>query len=388
MAVGQNPQRKVWFTMAQNKTEQRAARGQARKWLLSAALPAAALLVYWLFGSRRSFANSVAQGFSRPFRLFMGRLSAHIPFSMMEVVYAAIGVFVVVFLIVTVVRIVRGPRRWRVLLRRLLTLAVLVAYGLSLYVWIWGIDYNADTFTEISGMATDGVPADELYAVTKYFVTGAAASAGAVKRDADGHFAEDMDEYFAESVHVYDNLAKEYPTLAGQSLVPKKVFFSKFMSKTGFTGVYYALTGESNINVDAPACMIPFTIAHELAHQHGVCSEQEANFLGVAACLSSGMDVYVYSGYLAGSIYLMNALHDADYEKWEALYGEITGPYLTDWNDNNAYWASMRSQVTKASENVYDTYLKANGQQMGIKSYGACVDLLVTYYFGKLPAAA
>ena len=61
------------------------------------------------------------------------------------------------------------------------------------------------------------------------------------------------------------------------------MFFSRVMSAMNFTGVYFAFTGESNINVDAPACLIPSTIAHELSHQRGIASEQECNFLAVLA---------------------------------------------------------------------------------------------------------
>jgi hypothetical protein len=151
----------------------------------------------------------------------------------------------------------------------------------------------------------------------------------------------------------------------------------------GFTGVYFPFTGESSINIDAPACLIPFTISHELAHQRGIYSEQEANFIGIAACLTSGNTVYAYSGYLSGSIYLLNALYKADKDLWTQLRSLITGNMLVDWLDNNEYWSKMESAVTSASETVYDTYLKANGQELGMRSYGACVDLLVTYYLGK-----
>ena len=33
------------------------------------------------------------------------------------------------------------------------------------------------------------------------------------------------------------------------------------------------------MNVDCPACLIPETIAHEMAHQRMVASELEANFV-------------------------------------------------------------------------------------------------------------
>ena len=79
------------------------------------------------------------------------------------------------------------------------------------------------------------------------------------------------------------------------------------MSAMNFTGVYFAFTGESNINVDAPACLIPSTIAHELSHQRGIASEQECNFLAVLASTTSGDPVYEYSGWLMGYIHLGNA---------------------------------------------------------------------------------
>ena len=46
------------------------------------------------------------------------------------------------------------------------------------------------------------------------------------------------------------------------------------------------------------------TVAHELAHQRGIASEQECNFLGVLASTTSGNPAYVYAGWLSGYIYL------------------------------------------------------------------------------------
>jgi hypothetical protein len=40
--------------------------------------------------------------------------------------------------------------------------------------------------------------------------------------------------------------------------------------------------------------------------------------------------------------------------------------------------------VEESAEQTYDAFLKGNGQSLGIASYGACVDLLITYYYPKL----
>lgn len=145
--------------------------------------------------------------------------------------------------------------------------------------------------------------------------------------------------------------------------------------------MYFPFTGEANVNVDAPACLIPATIAHEMAHQRMVASELEANFVGIAACVTGEDVTYQYSGYLMGLIQLCNALYDVAPQTWQAIArSTFTAELSQDWQDNNQYWAAMRSPVEDRAEQVYDSFLKGNGQSLGIRSYGACVDLLVTYF--------
>lgn len=79
-----------------------------------------------------------------------------------------------------------------------------------------------------------------------------------------------------------------------------------------FTGFYFPFTGEANLNVDCPASFLPSTIVHEMAHQRGIASEQECNFIAIAVSLASGDPVYRYSGLLMGYVHLGNALYRAD----------------------------------------------------------------------------
>ena len=60
------------------------------------------------------------------------------------------------------------------------------------------------------------------------------------------------------------------------------------------------------------------------------------------------------------------------------IAGETFTPELfIDWKENNDYWAALESPVEEAAGDVYDSFLKSNNQELGIRSYGACVDLLV-----------
>ena len=117
------------------------------------------------------------------------------------------------------------------------------------------------------------------------------------------------------------------------------------------------------------------------AHQRGVAWEQECNFLGVLASVTSGMPDYIYSGWLLGFIHLGNALYETDPETYWAIRSTLPAAVEADLRDNSAYWDQFRDNVVeKVSDTVYDTALKSYGDANGMKSYSMVVELLVAYY--------
>ena len=44
------------------------------------------------------------------------------------------------------------------------------------------------------------------------------------------------------------------------------------------------------------------------------------------------------------------------------------------------YWKQFETPVQTVSNAVYEGFLQSYDQELGLKSYGACVDLLVNYY--------
>lgn len=227
--------------------------------------------------------------------------------------------------------------------------------------------------------------AADLYRVTKYFAGELKNSAGKIPRDQKGLFAVPRAQILQESMSVYDRVSREYPFLKFSDRIPKGVHFSRIMSRLDFTGVYCPFTGESNVNMDSPSCLLPSTIVHELAHQRGFSSEQECNFLAILASTTCKKADYTYSGWLLGYIYLGNALYRADRTEWKEVYSSLPETVRTDLNYNNAYWAQFQhSTVKKVSNNVYDRFLKGYGEKKGLQSYGTVVDMLVAYYKNKL----
>ena len=330
---------------------------------------------------QRAWMNALADHVTAPLKTALGRLWGAVPFSVMEVLYTLTGIAAVVYVVWSVVAVVRARgrrvrRAWGAALGAVC--AVLTVY--LLFCLLWGVNFWTDSFQDKSGIHEEAVSLEELTAVTAWFADRLAETADAVPRDEDGLFAASTEDILADYASVYDGAEALFPFLEFESQPPKAMFYSKFMSAMNFTGVYCPFTGETNLNVDAPACLLPATVAHELAHQRGIASEQECNFLAVLASTTCGDPVYAYSGWLMGYIHLGNALYDADREAWSAIRDNLPETVLTDLRDNNAYWAQYKGAASVAGQKVYDTVLKAYGDADGIRSYGTVVDLLTVYY--------
>ena len=355
-----------------------------RSILLPAALALPALLVglFYLLRGRKDLMAAWVGGVAAPVEQCLGRLWGVLPFSGLELLAAAFLVFNLVWVVRAAVLAVREREGRRAgLLRRAAALAAAWLWLWALLCWMWNVCYYAPTFSERSGLTARGYTPQQLLDTTVLFARSAAQLAPQVERDGEGHFAEDQAAYFQRAVSVYDNLAREFPFLDIPATRAKPLVCSRLQSLLGFTGVYSPFTGEANVNVDAPACLRPATIAHEMAHQRMVASELEANFVGIAASVTSGDAVFQYSGCLMGLVELSNALYDISPEAWQAVVEACFTPELrTDWNDNYAYWKALESSVDDAAERTYDSYLRGNGQSLGVASYGACVDLLIEYF--------
>ena len=130
-----------------------------------------------------------------------------------------------------------------------------------------------------------------------------------------------------------------------------------------------------------PACLLACTVAHELAHQRGITSEQEANFLAILAATTCGDEVYAYAGWLSGFIYLGNAIYKISPDLYRTLWSLLPETVQADLRFQSDYWDQFRDTVAQTvSTKVYDGVLKAYGDERGIQSYGTVVDMLVAYY--------
>lgn len=350
-------------------------------WLFSAL---GFILLFQLVKESRSLVNAIVNNVTAPIKKAIASLCAFVPFSVAEVLLCIAALGAVILLGFIIYQICRSANKGREALRWLEIILAIAATVYAGFCLLWGLNYYSDNFQELSGIYAQPLSLEQLEQTTRYFADMVSLTAPLVERDDNGIFAVPEADIFEQSAILYDGIEQVFPFLQKGAAVVKPVFFSELMSYTDFTGVYFPFTGESNVNVHCPQCMLPSTIAHEIAHQRGIAMEQEANFVSVLACSFSDLPAYQYSGYLLGYIHLGNALYSADPSRWQVINDTLSPYAKADLAVHSQYWRKYDTPVKSVTTGIYDGFLKSYGQQMGMRSYGAVVDLLVAY-FGDTP---
>lgn len=336
---------------------------------------------YFLLRSRSAAMHWIYSHITAPVHQRLSSLCDHVRFSVGELLIVLAVLLALAYLVWLVIHMVRQKQLLSGIYKIILTAVMLFSVIYGGFCILWGVYYEVASFQQESGIQRGLVSTEQLETVTQYFAELCNSYGQQVRRDEDGLFDEPLAPIFDRAETLYTQAEQEFPCLAGTSHRPKPFRFSRIMSYLQFTGFFFPFTAEANINVDSPACLVPSTIAHELAHQRGVAAEDEANFVAVLSSLSSVDPVYSYSGALLAYIYLGNALHKADKDAWSQVYWSLSEEVRADLTDNNAYWDQFETPVAKASDTVYNGFLQSYGQEQGLKTYGACVDLLVAYYY-------
>ena len=340
------------------------------------------LLLFYLLKNDRKIMTVLALQAAKPFRGVLARLCSFTVWSCAEWFLIAAAAAALAILVVTAVRAVRAGRSWFVpVVAGILLLADIASVLWFFLCFNWNCGYYAVPFSESAGIVTEETTAAELASVTEYFAEQVNAHATKVERDTNGIFRVDLDSVLERSPRLYDRITAEYDVLEGPELRVKKTRLARIMSMMTTTGYLFPYTGEANINIDMPDCFLPVTVAHEISHQRGVASEQEANFVAILVSVGDADEDFQYSGWLFGFTYLSNALYRADYDEWLRIRSSICEQANADLADDSAYWEQYeQTKTAERSDKLYDSYLKHNGQDLGRQSYGAVVDLLIAYY--------
>ena len=327
-----------------------------------------------------SFADKVSSGVGA----FLRRLFTDPPdlfsFSLFEAIICLIPV-ILTLLIFFAVRAFKRRRKCRFLL----TIVSIIGIIYTFYALMMGASYHTTPLEDKLSLDADAeITAAELDMTLDIIIPELNALAEEVGFDGSTTVMPySFDELSAKICDAYSIVSDTYGIVPKISTRAKPIYFSGVMSTFRITGIYTFYTGEANVNMAYPDYNLPFTVAHELAHQRGIMRENEANFVAFLVCISSADPYIRYSGYLNLFEYVASALHKADPQMYRQLFAELDVLAIREMSAYSEFFNKYRDSVaSEISGVVNDTYLTIQGTA-GTASYGMVVDLAVAYYKSK-----
>ncbi|KPI52698.1 membrane protein [Clostridioides difficile] len=323
----------------------------------------------------------------------LSKISGIFPFSLYEITIYIIVISVFLFLCSTVFTVFNKKKNLKAFLKNsILNILSIVSIVYFLFVVLWGINYNRiplettlinkynlENSTSIKSKQHSVKELTKLY---KFLVAKANEARRHTLQNKDGVVKSNTDYkgIINRAQLGYDNILDILPSVSGSYSKAKYVISSNLMCYTGITGIYFPFTGEANVNIAIPDLYIPCTVEHEMAHQRGFASEDEANFIAYITSIKHGDIDFNYSGYILALNYTASALSKVDYDAYVEISAGISDSVRRDLKNESEFWKKYEGKIDKISNEFNDSYLKANGIVEGTQSYGKMVDLLLTYY--------
>jgi hypothetical protein len=178
----------------------------------------------------------------------------------------------------------------------------------------------------------------------------------------------------------YQEIESAYPFLQYRNPSLKNSLYSTALTFMGYGGYLNPFTNEAQVNRLIPPFRYPVICGHEIGHQLGYSAENETNFIGYLVTASNTDPYFQYAAYAYASSYCLAEIRIRDAAAASGLYSAFNAGVQKNFNQLEAFWEEFENPMEPFFKNAFHSFLKANNQAEGIKSYNRIVTLLVTYH--------
>ena len=340
------------------------------------------LLLRFISSSFPTFAEYYTLYVINPLSSILGRFIGLFPFSIMEFgipVLVGFGIYRLIKMILFLVKNKTG--RKAKITSSLSKIFCIASAVFLLFNLIYGVAYDRYPFAQAASIPVQDATESQLIELCTALIFWAAEAREQAEEDENGVFRLDgtVRDTLRRAQAGFDELAPHYPTLAGNFGTVKPMLSSGLISYASILGIYFPFTFEAHINANYTAAGIPFSIAHEMAHQRGYAREDDANFIAFLACIASPYADFRYSGFFNALRYAMSQLFLLNEDAFFDLRDTYSDGMLRDLGMQRQFQEAHAGVVSDIAIAVNDAYLRANLQEEGVQSYGDFVDLLIAF---------
>ena len=317
------------------------------------------------------YSNGLYQFTSKALRYVLGWL----PFSVGDLFYTIAGIYIIRWLIINRKRIIKDTKAWCI---DVLSVISLVYFAFHLF---WGMNYYRLPLHETLQIENT-YTTEELITVTKKLIE----TSNSIHNNINPNDSLKVEmpytksELLDKTVYGYNALAEKFPHLKYNPSSTKLSIYSLPLTYMGFSGYLNPFTNEAQVNGIIPLYKYPTTACHEEAHQIGYAAENETNFIGCLAAIHNEDIYFKYSGYIFALRHCLNEMYRRDQGCYEDLVETINKGILKNYQESYDFWKSYKNPLEPIFKSTFNSFLKANNQDKGIKSYSYAVALFVNYF--------
>ena len=298
-----------------------------------------------------------------------------IPFSIGDILYAVLIILLVRF----IVRFIRNKNKNR----RALIFSFIA--GISIFYFcfylFWGLNYSRSSLFQKLELEQEEFNIVALEAVTEKILhqTTLLQQQLATHDTVAVIVPYSKTEIISLTAQGYEQLGAQFEFLSYYKPSIKKSLFSLPLTYMGFAGYFNPLSGEAQVDYLIPKVTLPFTSSHEVAHQLGIASENEANFIGFLAASNNKDPYFKYAAYLLVLRYALLDIKRYDKELFKSYLNRVPKGALKNIRESDEFWRQYNNPLEPIFKTFYDNYLKYNQQKDGLDSYNQIMNLLISY---------
>lgn len=338
-------------------------------------LPLQIVLVKW-FANYPAFieeyySNGMYQYTSKFFRHLLG----WIPFSVGDILYATLTILAVHYLITKRKYIKQKPL---VFLRNI---GVVLSIAYFTFHFCWGLNYYREPlYKTLQIKESHSLP--ELESFVSRLIEKTNTIHKTITEDSTKAVVMPYNkaEIYDLTTVGYTELQKKYPLFNYQTPSLKTSLFSTGLSYAGYGGYLNPFTNEAQVNGKIPLYRFPVVTGHEAGHQIGYSAENETNFIGYLVTVNNDDIYFKYAAYSYALSYCLSDIRRNNPELFDELYTTLNVGVKKNYQELSTFWNNYENPMEPVLKSVYSTFLKANNQADGMKSYSRVVTLLVAYH--------
>lgn len=348
---------------------------QKLKTVIALSLIPQIIAVKWLSHHPELVETYYSKGYYSYISKFFRMLYGWIPFSVGDVLYAALIIFAFRYIILKRNYIVQKP------LHFIRNSFVVLSVAYFTFHMAWGLNYYRIPLSQ-SLELTENKSRKALITFAEKLIQKTNLTQVQITGDSTQmvKIPYTDKELFEKTLAGYKTLKKIHPSLRYEQASVKESLFSTALSYMGYGGYLNPFTNEAQVNGLIPAFRFPVISGHEIGHQIGYSAENETNLIGYLVTVHNEDIYFKYAAYAYALSYCLSDIKEHDEASFRRLITHLNSGVKQNYEELNTFWQHYENVTEPIFKAVFNTFLKANHQDDGIKSYSKVVLLLVSYY--------